>query len=490
MKLLTRFSNWSSGRAVFCRVTLCLCAVVGFALSVSAQMPLDIDRIIAQARPEGYPEYWAEGIPGDYDMDATMLETKADRERLLVALQALPTLSITTTPGALFDPVTGIYMHPLEEGPDWERPMLLEWSGDSVTRPFKVGAGIQIQGRSSRQPRTSPKHSFRIVFKGKYGPKSLRHQVFVDDDEDVKHNTLVLRATSNHSWTYPVAEQRQQAQYLRDPWTKATQQAMGHTAPRSRFAHLFLNGLYWGVYAISERPDDAFAEEHFGGDREEYDVIKGGETVEGNDRAWRRLFALANAGLDDPARYQQLIDLLHVESFIDFMILNHFIGNETWDFGNWYASRRRVDEEKFRFFCWDAETTMNRVQENSVFTRNVNRPTELFHALREVPDFQRSFAERARKHLTDGGALSPEACIKRYEVLADSVETALFAESVRWGDYRLNVHPYREGPFERYTVDEHWQTEKQRLLEEYFPVRAGVLMRQYAAVGLYRTDGE
>ena len=450
----------------------------------AAQIP-DLQSVINQSRGVNYPEYWAEGIPGDYEMDSAMLGSEAERERLQASLNALPSLLVTTAPGALFNPELGIYTNTLEEGGDWERPALIEWRGDSVTPPSMVSAGIQIQGRSSRQPRTSPKHSFRIVFKGKYGPKTLRHQIFEDDEAEVKHNTLVLRATSNHSWTYPVAEQRKRAQYLRDPWVKDTQRAMGHVVPRSRFAHLYLNKMYWGVYAISERPDDAFAEENFGGDKEEYDVVKGGETVEGNDRAWRRLFALADAGLDDAERFTQFSELVDLDSFIDFMILNHFIGNETWDFGNWYASRRRADGEKFRFFCWDAEMSMNRIQENVVFTRHANRPTALFHVLRGVPEFQRRFSERARLHLGDGGIFSPEACVARWEELADSVESALFAESVRWGDYRLNVHPYRTGPFERYTVDEHWRAEKRRLLEEYFPARTEVLKSQYEALGLY-----
>lgn len=445
---------------------------------------LRVDDLPNQASPATFPKFWHEDIPADYGMDLTLLGTDEDQLRLRESMQNLPTISLVARPHDLYAPIDGIYTNPVMDGADWERPVSFDWFGDVSTAPFTINAGFQIQGRSSRQPRTSPKHSFRVVFKKEYGSGKLRHRIFEDDPADVEHNTLVLRATSNYSWTYPVAEQRQRAQYLRDPWVKATQAAMGHRVPRSRFAHLFLNGLYWGVYAISERPDDAFMATHFGGKRSEYDVIKGGEVIAGNNRLWRHLFALANQGLDDSDRYSEAVNYIDLDSFIDFIILNHFIGNETWDFGNWYAARRRADGHRFQFFCWDAETSMNRVNENRVYTRNADRPTALFQALRHNPDFRDRFSARLNLHLTNNGVLIPRRNIERYQELAEKLEVPLFAESVRWGDYRLSVHPYRTGPFERYTVEEHWQAERRRLTEVYFRERTAIVLEQYRDLDL------
>lgn len=447
---------------------------------------LNADDVLTQSRPESYPEIWAEGIPADYDMDPNIVNDPDYRDFMEPALKALPVISLVTDPAHLFDKTTGIYLNTESDGSEWERPVSFEFLNTESDKSFQANAGIRIQGRSSRQARTSPKHSFRILFKHPYGPTTLNLPVFEGDSTDAEYNTLVFRATSNHSWTYPLAEQRTQAQYLRDPWTKATQHAMGHTAPKSTFAHLFLNGLYWGVYAISERPDDAFMATHFGGKKSEYDVIKGGETVSGSNRIWRRLFTLADQGLDDLERYAVFSSYVDLESFIDFMILNHYIGNETWDFGNWYAARRDVDGERFQFFCWDTETSMNRVHENRVMTRNADRPTALFHALRKNSEFQQLFSDRLQLHCTGDGALTPTRVIKRYEVLAQELDTAIIAESARWGDYRLSVHQYRTEPFERYTRNEHWWKERDRLLLVYFPTRTEILLDQYRSINLYQ----
>ena len=49
---------------------------------------------------------------------------------------------------------------------------------------------------------------------------------------------------------------------------------MGHPSSYTQFAHLFINGLYWGLYNPLERIDDAYCAEYYGGHELDYDVIK------------------------------------------------------------------------------------------------------------------------------------------------------------------------------------------------------------------------
>ena len=65
---------------------------------------------------------------------------------------------------------------------------------------------------------------------------------------------------------------------------------MQQPASQGRYVHVFINGLYWGMYNAVERPDESFAEAHFGGDKEDYDVIKHGnppQATNGDRVAWR-----------------------------------------------------------------------------------------------------------------------------------------------------------------------------------------------------------
>lgn len=434
--------------------------------------------VLKQTRPEGYPLHWGEGLPSDYAMDPELAASDEYARQVEQSLRALPTLSIGIDPEDIFGEERGIYLHTEADGIDSERAAHIEFMDPASGDTFSVGAGIRVQGRSSRKPETSPKHSLRVLFKSEYGPGRLHTPLYGEDGVD-EFNTLVLRATSNYSWTFPLPEQRQRALYVRDAWAKDTQRAMGHAASRSRYVHLYINGLYWGVYCISERPDAAYMATHFGGRDDEYDVLKGGEIVDGDDRAWRMLMRIAHASIEAPETYARVEALLDIDNFIDYMILNHYVGNENWDYGNWYAARKRAPGGKFRFFCWDMESILGRVGESKLYVRNRDRPTDLYHRLLKNGAFRERYAERIRFHLSGEGVLTPESAAARLKSLANTIESAIVAESARWGDYRLNVHAYRLPPYERYTRDKHWYGERERLLTEYFPKRTAILLEQY-----------
>ena len=59
------------------------------------------------------------------------------------------------------------------------------------------------------------------------------------------------------------------------------------------------------------------------------------------------------------------------------------------------------------------------------------------------------------------------------------------AESARWGSYRNDFHRYKEGPYERYTRNQHWRPEIERLINEYFPQRTGAFMNLLEQRGLW-----
>ncbi len=44
--------------------------------------------------------------------------------------------------------------------------------------------------------------------------------------------------------------------------------AMGNDGARGHYVHVYLNGMYWGIYNLHERPAAPFMEEYFGGDKD------------------------------------------------------------------------------------------------------------------------------------------------------------------------------------------------------------------------------
>jgi hypothetical protein len=446
---------------------------------------------VARQTGAGIPPTWgtSQGKPvvADYGMAPDVVNAAECRGRLTAALSTLPSLALVLDPAELFGRERGLYSHPQERGDEWERPCFAEWFAAGRAGGFRVPAGLRIQGGWSRRPEESPKHSFRLVFKPKNGVAKLRYPLFGDVEEEF--DQLILRGGNNHSWLHWSAAERRSADYLRDQWMRESYAAMGRLSARGCFVHLYLNGLYWGIYNLTERPDEHFAAAHLGGRAKDFDARNAGKVLRGDEAAWKRLFALANAGVTSRAQFDAVGELLDVPAFCDYILLNLYGANGDWDaVSNWYAARMRTGAGRFLFFVWDGERTLENVNDSVLNLDDDFSPMRLFQRLRGDAGFCDLFARRARLHLTGDGVLGPAKTAARYRRLADSLDPAVIAESARWGAYRRDVHPYKEGPYDLYTRDDHWRPEVKRLLEAYFPNRTAVFIKQLKAAQLYPND--
>lgn len=427
------------------------------------------------AQPPGFPagpDAW-HGEPSAYAMDPRVTQHPDYRDRLDDAFKALPLLSVVCPRSDLFGARNGIYIHPLQRGDAWERACSVELIPSDATPGFQVDAGIQVQGNYNRIPEKSPKHSLRLLFKKKYGPTKLAYQVFPESPVK-KFDTLVLRADYNNSWIHWDAGVRARGQRTRDAWLKDSHRAMGWVAGHNRYVHLFLDGLYWGVYDLAERPDASFAAAYLGGKREDFDAINESEAKDGTTDAYEVLRSMS--GLSRLARYDQLCQRLDVPEYIDYLLLNYYGGNRDWgENKNWYAIRRRQPAGPFRFYVWDGEQILQGVKEDIV-NQPYEIPFNLANELRENAEFRLAFADRAQRHLFDQGALTPAAVTTRWLARAEQVDLAIVAESARWGGFR------RDPP---YTRDRDWLKEQTRLVKTYFPQRTAILLGQLRTAGLY-----
>ncbi len=432
-------------------------------------------------RPPGFPLTW-QGTSGsrsaDYEMDPRIVSDTTSRffdPRVEEGLLALPVMSLVLDRADLFDPRRGIYVNPTAAGPAWERPCSVEFFTPDGSREFQVNAGLRIQGNASRSL-NRPKHNMRLLFKTIYGPGKLRFRLFKDSDVE-EFDTIVLRGGNGDSWFHPNQTQQTRAQYIRDQWHRDTQFAMGQLTAHQIYASLYINGLYWGVYHIFERPNASFLASYLGGEEEEYDAFNVDKVVDGDMRAWNEMVALVNRGvrtLDDWNAVQEYLDPVNM---IDFLLVNFYSGNVDWDHRNWYGGRRRLPGAQFKFFCWDAERTFWNFGENRVNLNNAARPTGLNQRMRQFPEYRILFADRAHRHLFNDGALTPEEADARWMARATEIEAPLSAEAARWGDNKRPSAPY--------TRDVEWAAELRSLRGRWFRQRTAVLLGQLRALGLY-----
>jgi hypothetical protein len=226
-----------------------------------------------QTRPANVKPFWPGGYPADFEMDARIGFTNAGPGyRLTNALLELPSISIVMPPEDLWGPAKGIYAKSLVGA---ERPASFEILHPGGQLGVQEEAGVCIRGFSSGKKSLTPKHSFTVVFRRRYGTTKLEHPLFTDT-AGKRFNALVLRANAVDSWANSEQDwnhsidgelrwYRARASYVRDQWMRDAQVAQGQPAGHGRFVHLYLNGFYWGIYNLIERLDEKFAHHQFRG---------------------------------------------------------------------------------------------------------------------------------------------------------------------------------------------------------------------------------
>ncbi len=473
--------------------------------------------------PQGYPTEWGSYCQifgtaiADYGMDPELTQDWLLTEKIRNGLTAIPTLSIVTDKDNFFshenDSVTGgIYIYtgtPVGDGTgrDWVRPVSMELFGGSQDYDITADCGVKIHGGHSRLPEKTPKHSLRLMFKKEYGEAKLNYPLWGEDGPET-FDQLILRSMFGNTWEHWDSGNRKSAQYTRDLWARSIQRLMGHPSSRGLYVHLYINGLYWGLYNIAERIDNDYCNANFGGKKEQYDVIKVDEdhashrivAGDGNLDAWQRMMRLVSDASSSNKAYQQLIGcdddgnpdsegekLLDIDNFIDFMLINEYGGNTDWDHHNWLAFKNRERaNEGFRFICWDTELIFGSLSTNNLDYDNSGSPTHILQKLMKNQNFRHRYIDRAYRHLVaEGGWLTPEKVVEVWDSLYHVIELPLYDESARWGDYRRDVHPYSSSCREVYTVDNQYMTERKRLTGTYFPQRTTTLLRQMLEKGWY-----
>ena len=483
----------------------------------NTQTYLFIDDILQQDG-SGLPPFgnWGHSGP-DWELDPTMTHsvitnTAGKAFHLAEALLEIPTVSLVTdwdnwwsdaAGPTLPDGVTpwqGIYADPVGENAV-RRPVSMEYFESSGEKEFAedgvvsiVGGGI---GGTSANRWKTDKLSMRVTFTEKldyavYGNKAAQ-----------KFNTLVLDAHLAWTWTHPSAGQQSAPKMLTDAIASDYQNGMsGKGAPHSKFVHLYLNGLYWGLYEMHERPDEHFAAEYFGGANEDYDSIKhwandsqaadsdhdgdpfNDNLTNGDDADYNAMLALSRNDLSQPANYAALVAELDIEVLIDYLLVNFYLGNGDWAHKNWYATHNRIDPlGRWRYHSWDVEHVMETSFTNPDLNGalafdvtgkdNAGGPTEVHQNLTANPEYRLLFADHIHRHFFNGGVLSTQRATDIFWARVMEIEQGMLGEAARWADNR-NLHDYSE-----------WIDHMVDLRDIYFPERSTRVFNQLKARGLY-----
>jgi hypothetical protein len=449
---------------------------------VITQTYIFLEDVIRQpVLPSGFPANWGYKENGDYQMDPDVVKNPSYSGTIKDDLKTLSSLSLVMDVDDWFGQNQGIYL----EGELEERAVSAELIFPDQTEGFQINCAVMIVGGTSVDRWKMDKLSMRLKFKNDYGPSTLKYPLF-GIDQAQEFNTLVVDARMNNSWAYGGGvtvvgrelTQRDLAQYTRDQFVSDLQNNLGGYAPHGRHIHLYLNGLYWGLYWLHERPDEYFSASYLGGNPEDFDVLKhnSSSVVSGSNQHYLAMMDIANSGLKSNSAYQLIEQYLDISDFINYLLVNFYVGNWDWAHQNWYASRNeKSGDGKWRYHSWDAEHVMEGLNNNVTDKNDEGGPTFLHTKLMENELYCMRFADQVYKHFYNDGIFTPDKIKSIYQMRLDEVDRAVVGESARWGDSHRDI---------AYTRNAEWVTERDWLLNTFFPQRADIVLDQLRDQGL------
>ena len=305
-------------------------------------------------------------------------------------------------PGVYYDPeepeTTGNYF---QRGMKWERLANVEFYELDNTG-INQQCGLRAHGNRARK---APAKGLKIYAREEYGKKRFKHRFF--DSTTIKSfKHLILKPFST---LWPRSG-------VQDYVANRMALQMGLEAPHSRPIVVYLNGEYWGIYFLQEKLDDHYLEDHFGIEPEQCNIICGNgingftgewdvEVESGEGSGFDQMMDwLEDADLSDSTNYSYISNLVDIDNFVDYQILETFIANTDWPANNFRCWQSGDSKWRFAFFDGDATMLENDydVLGNATYVRNDRwhtggKSTLLFRRLLENNDFKFRFNNRVNE---------------------------------------------------------------------------------------------
>jgi hypothetical protein len=341
--------------------------------------------------------------------------------------RTLPVVSLVADPDTLFDGVIGIYSndtpYPYKGR---EVPIRVDFF-ESDSRPaFSVNAGVRIGGENIWRFGQKP---FNLHLRGRYGDDLIHYPIFPDEPVGT-FGRLNLR-NGGDNWSKDMLRDAMMAPLLRGQ----SENDLSSYRP----AVVFVNGRYWGIHDIRKHFDPVYFANEQQLAEGTYDLVQyahneiGVTTLMADTgstdtyEAFREFFAAHD--LSQPAHYAALLQRMNVDSFIDYVVVNDFGMNTSWEHNREFWSSR-APGAKWRWNVPDLDRCFALFNVQSSLIDDFRARYDLFRALDDNADFVNRLVQRYAAHL--GSTLHSNRLAAILDRLAAEVDEEMPRHIARW----------------------------------------------------------
>ena len=282
-----------------------------------------------------------------------------------------------------------------QHGKKWERPCQLQLYTTGEKPAIELDAGLRIRGGMSRRQNQK---SFTLYFRDTYGPDML-HFALLDKDKEEDFKRFGLRNGGDDS----------QYTKFKDVMLQDLAKGGKYTVLRNRPAVVFLNGEYWGPYALCEITTANMMKDRYGVDEKNLIVIKEAELDVGKKedlRLYEEMKAFKDKDLTDPDIYRQFCDVVDVQSMADYFALQVYIGNADCEPDHnhiiWRTRDKFYNEGRWQYILHDLDYSAGHYDERSTSANTdhfamIRKKFPLFAAALKNKNFYDMFLSSLKK---------------------------------------------------------------------------------------------
>ncbi|MFT4679374.1 MAG: hypothetical protein ACI9RU_000231 [Litorivivens sp.] len=322
------------------------------------------------------------------------INSQGNRHNLVLEkdqVSELPILSLTTDAPNLFDEKVGILVpgvnwtekRPLysgnyqQRGLEWERPVSISYY-ENGRLAFQTNCGLRTHGLLAR---AAPQKSLRLCERLELNAVGLDYSFF--GKEQILPYLLLRSPFSSHSGNVI-------ADMVVHNAARKTQIASIAFQPVS----LYVNGVYWGLMNLRPRPDESFLANFHGVNLDQ--VVMDDQF---QDSTLLHLLGFINkSNSDDANSLDSISQLLNIENFIDYMILETFFRNLDWA-GDNNVQFYRIENGPLHLALIDLDATFQ-VEDQDMYAHiqeKDNCISSIWSALRANTQFSSAYAERYKE---------------------------------------------------------------------------------------------
>ena len=349
----------------------------------------------------------------------------------------LPVVSLCSDSLGLFDYETGIFVPGIHQwdpvnsgnyyqrGREWERCCNVEFYENDNTG-INQRAGLRTHGGATRRLQQK---NLKIYAREEYGIKRFKHTFFQEIPNDsFKH--LVLK---------PFCCNIGNTTGIQDVLSQSVVRGLDVEGLAFRLSVLYLNGEYWGIYALEETPDERYIGDHFGFDPDEINIVKDWNKLDhGDSTNWLELYQWVEASdLSVEDNYEIMEERIDMNNFIDYWIYEIYSCNFDWPIHNIRCWQHGNGKWRWIFydgdscFSWDCGTFDNAIDSIGVHSWANAESTLFFRRLIKNPRFLERFYSRFNELMSEGLQYSNTKHF--FNILRETIELEIPNQCNRFG---------------------------------------------------------